>query len=784
MAFLCALSAAVSAEAQPVVVPPKPVHVDVPELVPEAADDVTVELTIDLSARGTVDDARVISPPNPKLDEAALRILRAATFSPATKDGVPVPARIKYALVFRAAPPPPPPAPPAANPVPEAAPAKDVAAAPAEDQATFGAHAVTDAPPREATARSMTSSEISAMGTRGDPIRAVELLPGFARTGIGMPLPIIRGSAPNESEVFFEGMPVPLLYHAAGITSFIPARALDRVDFYPGNFSARYGRNLGGVIDVRAREPASDALHGVLDASFIDASIFAEGPLKGATPKDGSAPEPGGVRLAAAVGARRSYVDTFFRSVAPDDIKVDAAPVYYDYQGILAARLGDRHKARLFVYGSSDTFAIVATKPADVDPLVRGKFDLGTTFHRIQGDVKSELSPRLSQEVSFAVGPEQYRQRAGGIANQDFGAFTLRGRAEWIYKPTQEVRFAVGLDHASQHWTGDYEGIRPQTDMRDVPASQAPRIPATHISKWVNSPAAYAELGLLVADRVTFIPSVRADYIDQLSALTLDPRLVVRGRVTDSTVLKAGVGRFTQHPQMWQALPESGNVNLKPGWALHLSTGVEQRLGDDARVTLEGFYKSLHDLPVATPAFTAPYFDNAGRGRVVGLEMEARLSPSTKSPVYGLVSYTLSRSERARKEEPLRLFDNDQTHIGSAAAVWRMGRGWQAGATFRATSANPKTPIVGAVYDARTDTYAPRYGAINSDRAALYHRLDLHLEKTWTFTAWKLMAYLDVQNVYNATNSEYAAYNYDYTKSKNTPTFPPFFPSLGLRGEL
>ena len=103
MAFLCALSAAVSAEAQPVVVPPKPVHVDVPELVPEGADDVTVELTIDLSARGTVDDARVISPPNPKLDEAALRILRAATFSPATKDGVPVPARIKYALVFRAA---------------------------------------------------------------------------------------------------------------------------------------------------------------------------------------------------------------------------------------------------------------------------------------------------------------------------------------------------------------------------------------------------------------------------------------------------------------------------------------------------------------------------------------------------------------------------------------------------------------------------------------------------------------------------------------------------------
>lgn len=772
--------AASDADAAPVVVPPKAENVPTPDVVAEGSD-VTVELTLDLSARGTVDDARVVSPPNPRFDDAAIRAMRAATFSPATRDGVPVPARIRYALVFRAPPPPvePPPAPAAAAATPE-----PEASAPVDDQATFGAHAVTDAPPREVTVRTMGGTELSALGTRGDPIRAVELLPGFARTGLGTPLPIIRGSAPNESEVFFEGMPVPLLYHAAGMTSFVPARVLDRVDFYPGNFSARYGRNLGGVIDVRTREPASDALHGVLDASFIDASVFAEGPLAGAGAKDAPPPE-GGVRLAAAVGARRSYVDTFIRSFAPDDVRIDAAPVYYDYQGIVGARFGDRHRARLFVYGSSDSFAIVAKKPNDVDPLVRGSFDLRTTFHRVQGDVRSELSPRLTQELSFAVGPEQYRQKAGGIANQDFGALTLRGRGEWTYRPLREVRLTVGVDHVTQHWTGDYEGVRPQIEgVRDLPPSVMPRIAPTHISKWVNSPAAYAELGLLLTDRITLIPSLRADYIDQLSALTVDPRLVVRGRVLDGTVLKAGVGRFTQHPQMWQALPESGNVALKPGWALHLSTGVEQALGKDARVSLEGFYKSLHDLPVATPAFTAPYFDNEGRGRVLGLELEARLSPSTTSPVYGLVAYTLSRSERSRKDEPLRLFDNDQTHVGSASAVFRMGRGWQAGATFRATSANPKTPIVGAVYDARTDTYAARYGAPNSDRMPLYHRLDLHLEKTWTFTAWKLMAYLDVQNVYNASNAESSSYNYDYTRSKDSPSFPPFLPSLGLRGEL
>ena len=53
----------------------------------------------------------------------------------------------------------------------------------------------------------------------------------------------------------------------------------DRIDFYPGNFSARYGRATGGIVDVGLRSPRTSGYHAVVQISAIDASIFAEGAI-------------------------------------------------------------------------------------------------------------------------------------------------------------------------------------------------------------------------------------------------------------------------------------------------------------------------------------------------------------------------------------------------------------------------------------------------------------------------------------------------------------------------
>ena len=123
-----------------------------------------------------------------------------------------------------------------------------VAAAPTGDAPLeFGATATIEAPPREVTKRSLNADELLRVaGTRGDPLRAIEYMPGVGRSPVANFI-IIRGSSPADSEVQFEGAPVYRLYHFGGLTSFVQPRLLEKIDLYPGNFSARFGRKLGWV---------------------------------------------------------------------------------------------------------------------------------------------------------------------------------------------------------------------------------------------------------------------------------------------------------------------------------------------------------------------------------------------------------------------------------------------------------------------------------------------------------------------------------------------------------
>jgi len=67
-------------------------------------------------------------------------------------------------------------------------------------------------------------------GTRGDPLRAVELLPGVSRRAGNGGMPILRGANPDDSQVFVEGAIAPYLYHLGGLTSIVNARVLESVE--------------------------------------------------------------------------------------------------------------------------------------------------------------------------------------------------------------------------------------------------------------------------------------------------------------------------------------------------------------------------------------------------------------------------------------------------------------------------------------------------------------------------------------------------------------------------
>lgn len=638
---------------------------------------------------------------------------------------------------------------------------------------TFEATAEIEAPAREVTRRTVAQSTVRRVaGTRGDVLRGIELMPGVARTSLGAGAPILRGAGFNESATLLNGTPVPFLYHFGGLTSFLSSRLVSDLDLYPGNFSSRYGRVSGGILEVRARDPDSPRVRAAVDLSLIDSALYVEAPLGSAT------------NVAGAV--RRSNIDFFFENFVPEDsYSIVAAPTYYDYQLFAVHRLSVDTRLRLLSYGSRDAIELFFAEPSHEDPQLAGSVGGNIAFHRVALELEHESAQGFSANASATLGKLDIVQRIGPL-RQIFDGHELYARGEVSVELHPTLRLTSGLDFAGLLYDGRYHGPPPgqlEGDPHDNdPIASQQTVSAEEVGILAAQPAAYVELGYRPLPEVALMPGVRVDYTGQLDHWSIDPRLSARYELSEATTLKSGVGVFTQVPEVWQSLAAVGNPNIEPSRALQFSAGVEHRFGALVKVGLEGFYKRLQHTIVATPNREAPHYENTGRGRIYGGELASEAHWAEGSFAY--LAYTLSRSERQDgRNTAFRLFDQDQTHVLSLAFSQDLGRGWEVGARFRVVSGNPITPVTGSVYDARTGVYLPLYGTVNSRRDPTFHQLDLRVEKNWQVGPLLLGAYLDVQNAYNADNPEGARYSYDYSE-REAITGLPLFPNLGLKGEL
>jgi TonB family protein len=813
---LSTASAQEAGAAAPVVRPPRMVEGTRP-IAPEGleAERVEVLLEIVVGADGAVRDVRVVEPVGRGFDEAALEAARTFRFEPAMRGDTPMAARIRYALAFEPVEPE-----PVTEPEPEPEPTDadgdegtdtgtgsegtesgsegaessgtesgtetgaqgaevDPESIPDEELATFGATAVVEPPPREAARRTLTSEVLTRIpGTRGDALRAVELLPGVGRPAFGGGNLLVRGAAPGDSEVFLDGSPVPLLYHFGGLTSFYNSTLIDRIDFVPGNFSVRFGRRIGGILEVDPRDPRRDGYHGNVDINLLDASFVVEGPI--------------GDNVTFAVAARRSYIDFFFNEIVPDGVfNVVAAPVYYDYQANVVWRPTDSDRIRFFLYGSSDELRLVFSSPSDNDPNVRGNFGIVTQFHRGQISWRHLYDANVEQDVMVSFGWTQLSLGFGEATRLELSTLPVQLRSEWRAQLAPTVRLIGGLDWQYSPTDISFRGAQP-TQAEGMPNMAAQAGSRVSLDAQANAyrPGLYLESSVRVIPELDVVAGIRVDYFREIQSWTADPRVSGRLRLTPTAndiqvSLRAGVGAFSQPPEFAESAQGVGNPNLNPIRAIHTTLGADLRIVPNRlSFTLDGFYKHIVDRVVGTAGGVPPFYTNAGIGRIYGLEVGARLEPGSSIPLFGFLSYTLMRSERQDgPDQPWRLFDFDQTHILTTALVWSIGDGWEAGATFRLVSGNPYTPVVGSINDLSTGVYRPVYGAVNSERNPFFHRLDVRVQKRFDIGDVRLILYVDVQNVYNATNREGVSYNYDYTRSSDIAGLP-IIPSLGIRGEL
>ena len=462
----------------------------------------------------------------------------------------------------------------------------------------------------EVARRTITAQEITSLpGTQGDALKAIQNFPGVARAPFGIGLLVIRGADPSDSAVYLGHHEIPQLFHFGGITSVFNADTITQIDYLAGNFDARYGDAIGGIIDVTARPGRRDGVHGYVDTDLFDTGVFVEGPLgKGSYVLSG----------------RRSYIDLLLPALLPDDAGLDAAiaPRYYDYQALFDYPVS-RGTLSAKVFGSDDRTRLVFAGPNESETDDSDQFETVIFFHRV--DLAYENHRR---GWDFLITPSYRHQRFSGQAGALFqfraGSDLFSGRVELGRKVTKRLRWDIGTTLIAG--VGLIEAQAPPAPQSDEVGSTGTRL-ATDFRRAFVSPAVFGTLSYRLADRLSLYPGVNFTYFDIPARRgTVDPRLRFVWDITDRDKIKGGVGRYSQIGDILERNPVWGNPNLAPERALHTSLAYAREF--DYSITLEvaAFYKYLWDLATPSSAiierntgvFGPESFATQGEGQIYG----------------------------------------------------------------------------------------------------------------------------------------------------------------------
>jgi hypothetical protein len=573
--------------------------------------------------------------------------------------------------------------------------------------------------------------------------------------------------------VLVDGMWISNVYHFGGISSVIPTELLDEINFYPGNFSVKYGRALAGVVEAHLRETRNDGrYHGLAQVDLIDARAMLEGPV----------PLADGWNFIG--GFRRSHVDAWLIPILEggEDTQIKGAPVYYDYQFIVDKRPTPKSYLRIGTLGFDDRIRVVSGASAQ-----GGELDAVSASWGIGSIYQVELSNDTHAELTL-TGAKQHVHFSQSNIGFDLTAYAMLSRGEIAQRIGGRATLRFGFDVLLGPYTAS--GTLPVPPGAGAPdVGPALTLPSQRFEdeRWFTMPAAYVEMEMHPSLRTQVVTGVRLDYGGWTQRLDVSPRITARYAVEPKfpkTTLKGGTGLFHQGPDLFDILLNDEESKLRSQRAWQNSLGVEQDLTRNVNASVEGFFYLLDDLVSRSPdEHGVVRYNNFGTGRIYGVETMLRYEADER--FFGWLSYTLSRSERTWAPGlPSELFYLDQTHIFTVLGSYELGRGWSFGARFRYVTGNLYTPCLGSLYSSSSTSFLCISGPTNSERLPPFHQLDLRVDKRWKFASWTLGAYLDLINAYNRVNPDFIGYNYDYSRSQPESASLPIVPSFGIRAEF
>ncbi|MCX6136336.1 MAG: TonB-dependent receptor [Ignavibacteriales bacterium] len=618
--------------------------------------------------------------------------------------------------------------------------------------------------------RTLSPEEIRrSPGSAEDIFRVMQSMPGVATAGGKSAQLIVRGGSPDENLTLLDNIEIYNPIHFArtgesmGIISIVNPALLEKVDFLTGGFPAKYGDKMSSVFDMTLQDGNKELYNTDVNLNIAGFGVMVDVPLA-----DNSS---------MIFSLRRGFFD-----ILTGIMNKPAAPRYYDAVGKITYDLNPNNRISIVGFYYIDQIDKAgSTKESSAmskyDYMTRD--DYGSAFGL---NWRSLVSQRAFVLTTASFTGNGWTTRQGtetdrALRGEDIleKEFTIKSELTYQISPALDLKLGGQIkmiDSRNESW------IPADTSRNGI---ITPAMTISYIPDMTSKMAVYMQASYRIVKPVTVSAGVRFDRFALTDENNISPRISLSYRFLESTSLNLAWGKYVQSPASYQISPDPRNLLLKSSAAVHYVVGIEHRLADDTRVTVEAYHKELSNLIVAPDS--SNLLLNTGSGYARGIEFS--LQKKFTEGFVGSASYSYSISKRRDKSsQALYDFEYDRPHIVNLIGGMEIGKGWQLGAKFQFASGNPYTPVIGVVR--KGGVFYLVDGDANSARYPDYHKIDVRVDKQFILGGWALTVYLDLWNVYARENI--ISYSYKADASGNIVLTPKYdfgiTPILGMTAKF
>lgn len=644
-----------------------------------------------------------------------------------------------------------------------------------------------------------------------DVLKTIQLMPGVQSGVEGFSGIYVRGGGPDENLLLLDGISLYNTEHLLGLFSIFQPEAVKKVTLFKGSFPARYGGRTSSIIDVRTNDGNMQETHGTVGVGLLSDKFHLEGPIvKGKTTYS--------------VSARGMHTLLFDRVLAL--FKVPANYFFYDLNGKVTHKFGDRDRLYLNLYNGRDAFYYTEKDGGAQGNTVswddKTRINWGNTLaslrwnHVFNGRLFANATgawTRYRMIMQYSTG-EKDRSTTPPVLHKyvfDYrsGLQDLTGKIDFDYTPGPRHRIKFGAEYVYHTYVPETLTNVEQESSAGKTLMDTTITNARQGNRYGHEIAFYAEDDFTIGNWLTLNPGLHMAMFmtNGKTYLAPEPRMSAKVDFGRGFSAKAACSRMSQYVHLLSSSMITLPIDLwvpitkdiKPVTADQYSAGFYYNGLHGWEFSVEGYWKQMRNVleykdGISFLANSNQWEDKVemGEGRAFGVELFLQ---KTMGRTTGWLGYTLAKSDRIfptgtinnglrypyrydRRHNLSLVVNHKFSEKVDLSGTWTFASGGTTTIPERETAVlTPDGRIVQIDYAPHRNNYRlPPSHRLNL--AVNLHRPQRHGESIWSFSVYNVYCRMNPNFVFSSSDRSFDESVYTRKDKLTQLTLLPFIPSF------